>query len=82
MPETIGFVGLGSMGPPMATNLEPSPRRSRARARLAAVARRRSRRSRSNIRKWLDRLLEAARGGRSGVLVVHGEAGIGKTSLL
>lgn len=27
----------------------------------------------------LDRLLDAARGGRSGVLAVHGEAGIGKT---
>jgi DNA-binding CsgD family transcriptional regulator len=30
----------------------------------------------------LDRLLEAARGGRSGVLVVRGEPGIGKTALL
>jgi DNA-binding CsgD family transcriptional regulator len=30
----------------------------------------------------LDRLLEAVRAGRSGVLVVRGEAGIGKTALL
>src|SRR6266545_3784983 len=30
----------------------------------------------------LDRLLEDARAGRSGVLVVRGEAGIGKTALL
>ena len=33
-------------------------------------------------REVLDRLLEAARGGRGGVLVVHGEAGVGKTALL
>jgi DNA-binding CsgD family transcriptional regulator len=30
----------------------------------------------------LDRLLEAARGGHSGVLVVRGEAGVGKSALL
>ena len=30
----------------------------------------------------LDRLLEAARGGHGGVLVVHGEPGVGKTALL
>jgi DNA-binding CsgD family transcriptional regulator len=30
----------------------------------------------------LGQLLEAARGGRSGALVVHGEAGVGKTALL
>jgi DNA-binding CsgD family transcriptional regulator len=30
----------------------------------------------------LDRLLEAARGGAGGVLVVHGEPGVGKTALL
>src|ERR1700729_2330150 len=30
----------------------------------------------------LDRLLDGARGGRAGVLVVHGEAGVGKTALL
>ena len=29
-----------------------------------------------------DRLLDAARGGRSGTLVVRGEAGVGKTALL
>ena len=33
-------------------------------------------------REALDRLLEAARGGRGGVLVVHGGAGVGKTALL
>ena len=30
----------------------------------------------------LDRLLENVRGGQSGVLVIHGEAGVGKTALL
>ena len=30
----------------------------------------------------LDRLLDAVRGGRSGALVVRGEAGVGKTALL
>ena len=33
-------------------------------------------------RAALDRLLESARGGRAGVLVVHGEPGVGKTALL
>jgi hypothetical protein len=33
-------------------------------------------------RAALGQLLDAARGGRSGVLVVHGEAGVGKTALL
>ncbi|MCW5251932.1 ATP-binding protein [Streptomyces sp. SHP 1-2] len=37
---------------------------------------------RSTERKAIERLLAAARTGRSGVLVVCGEAGIGKTSLL
>ena len=37
---------------------------------------------RQREREALDRLLEAARGGRGGVLVVHGEAGVGKTALL
>src|ERR687889_2360253 len=30
----------------------------------------------------LERLLEDVRGGRSAVLVLHGEAGVGKTALL
>jgi AAA ATPase domain len=33
-------------------------------------------------REVLDRLLDAARGGHGGVLVVHGEPGVGKTALL
>ncbi len=33
-------------------------------------------------RELLDRVLEAAGGGDGGVLVVHGEAGVGKTALL
>jgi DNA-binding CsgD family transcriptional regulator len=33
-------------------------------------------------REVLDRLLDGVRGGRGGVLVVHGEAGVGKTALL
>src|SRR5215510_8688015 len=33
-------------------------------------------------RAVLDKLLDAARGGRSGVLVVRGEPGVGKTALL
>jgi DNA-binding CsgD family transcriptional regulator len=33
-------------------------------------------------RQLLDRLLEDARAGRSAVLVLHGEAGVGKTALL
>src|SRR5712672_569870 len=33
-------------------------------------------------RAALGQLLEAARGGRSGALVMHGEAGVGKTALL
>ena len=33
-------------------------------------------------RATLDRLLEAVRGGQSGVLVVGGEPGVGKTALL
>src|SRR5262245_103617 len=37
---------------------------------------------RRHERSVLDRLLEGARTGRSGVLVVRGEAGVGKTALL
>jgi len=37
---------------------------------------------RQREREVLHRLLEAARGGRGGVLVVHGEPGVGKTALL
>lgn len=37
---------------------------------------------RQRERAVLDRLLEAARGGDGGVLVVHGEPGVGKTALL
>jgi hypothetical protein len=39
-------------------------------------------RGRSREREALDRLLEAARGGSSGVLVIRGEAGVGKTALM
>jgi DNA-binding CsgD family transcriptional regulator len=39
-------------------------------------------RGRRAERKAVERLLAQARGGRSGVLVVRGEAGIGKTALL
>jgi DNA-binding CsgD family transcriptional regulator len=37
---------------------------------------------RDRERDVLDRLLAGVRGGRGGVLVVHGEAGVGKTALL
>jgi AAA ATPase domain len=37
---------------------------------------------RQREREVLDRVLEAARGGHSGVLAVYGEAGVGKTALL
>jgi AAA ATPase domain/Bacterial regulatory proteins, luxR family len=37
---------------------------------------------RQTEREALGRLLEAARGGHGGVLVVHGEPGVGKTALL
>lgn len=39
-------------------------------------------RGRTNECEALDQLLESARGGRSQVLVLHGEAGVGKTALL
>src|ERR1700742_5016686 len=37
---------------------------------------------RKHERAALDRLLAGARGGRGAVLVLHGEAGVGKTALL
>src|SRR5258706_5666460 len=37
---------------------------------------------REREREVLGRLLDGVRGGRGGVLVVHGEAGVGKTALL
>ena len=37
---------------------------------------------RDREREALDRLLDGVRGGRGGVLVVHGEHGVGKTALL
>lgn len=37
---------------------------------------------RASERQALDRLLEGVRGGQSAVLVIHGEAGVGKTALL
>src|SRR5215218_11502978 len=37
---------------------------------------------RRDERESLDRLLDGARSGRSGVLVLRGEAGVGKTALL
>ena len=37
---------------------------------------------RADERQVLDRLLENVRGGQSAVLVVHGDAGVGKTALL
>src|SRR3954466_13108269 len=39
-------------------------------------------RGRRNERDVLDRLLQLVRGGESSVLVVRGEAGVGKTALL
>src|SRR4051812_43020321 len=39
-------------------------------------------RGRSSESDLLDRLLGDARGGRSGVLVIRGEAGVGKTALM
>src|SRR5215216_6796444 len=39
-------------------------------------------RGRSSERQALDRLLDDARAGRSGVLVIRGQAGVGKTALM
>src|SRR5579862_5903165 len=47
-----------------------------------AISRGRRLLGRAAERERLDRLLEAAGSGEGGVLVVHGEAGVGKTALL
>ncbi len=49
---------------------------------MAAVQRPPAFRGRSSERQALDRLLEAARRSRSSVLVIRGEAGVGKTELM
>src|SRR4051812_32493515 len=46
------------------------------------MAAHRALRGRSSEREQLDRLLENVRDGQSAVLVVRGEAGMGKTALL
>src|ERR687883_1237216 len=46
------------------------------------MAAHRALRGRSSEREALDRLLENVRGGQSAVLVLRGEAGVGKTALL
>src|SRR5918994_378965 len=49
---------------------------------MAAAQRPPAFRGRSSERQALDRLLVDARAGRSGVLVIRGESGIGKTALM
>ncbi len=49
---------------------------------MAAAPRPPAFRGRSSERRTLDRLLDATREGRSGALVIRGEAGVGKTALL
>ncbi|MDA0185389.1 AAA family ATPase [Solirubrobacter phytolaccae] len=49
---------------------------------MAAVPRQSALRGRSSERQTLERLLEGARAGQSGALVLRGEAGVGKTALL
>src|SRR5215218_5421246 len=49
---------------------------------MSAAARQPPLRGRLSERRELDRLLDGAREGRSGVLVIRAEAGFGKTALL
>ena len=49
---------------------------------MAPIPRAPAFRGRSSERQALDRLLDDARAGHSGVLVIRGEAGVGKTTLL
>src|SRR5690348_10998376 len=49
---------------------------------MAAAPRSPTFRGRSSERQTLERLLDDARVGRSGTLVLRGEAGVGKTALL
>ena len=49
---------------------------------MAAAQRPPAFRGRSSERERLDRLLADARAGRSGVLVIRGDSGIGKTALM
>src|SRR3954454_7633285 len=49
---------------------------------MAAIGERPAFRGRTSEREALDRLLADARAERSGVLVIRGEAGVGKTTLL
>ena len=54
----------------------------RLRLRTMAAQRRQAFRGRTSEREALDRLLENVRSGQSAVLVIRGEAGVGKTALL
>ena len=49
---------------------------------LVATAHRLAFRGRSRERQVLDHLLDQVRGGESAVLVIRGEAGVGKSALL
>src|SRR4051794_26390019 len=70
---------------PVRHRTRESPRRSPVPSRVGqamALPRTPAFRGRSSERLALDRLLEAARGGQSAILVVRGEPGVGKTALL